>query len=142
MQNRTASGPRVSVEQISRQAGAASLLWVVGWQIQNLSEQRIELLSARLPHSQFRGGEIELAPPSEILAGESVSLELSVECRESPGSVVENVFLILRVHWSGEPWLILVRFRVFFDEQGAPQTVTEVVTTQPVGFSIRGGNIT
>ncbi len=142
MQNQTDSGPKVSVEQISRQAGAASDLWVVGWRIQNLSEKRIELLTARLPHSQFRGEEIELAPPSGILAGESASLELSVKCRESPGSVVENAFLILRINWLGQSWLILARLRVLFDEQGAPQTVTEMLTTQPVGFSIQGGKIT
>jgi len=142
MQNQTDSGPKVSVEQISRQAGGASHLWVVGWRIQNLSEKRIELLSARLPHSQFRGEEIELASPPEIMVGESASLELLVECRESPGSVVENAFLILRVFWSGEPWLILARLRVLFDEQSVPRTITEAVTTQPVGFSIRGGKIT
>ena len=114
----------------------------MGWQVQNLSERRIELLAARLPHSQFRCGEIELAPPPEILAGESASLELLVECSESPESVVENAFLILRVLWSGESWRILARLRVLFDEQGAPRTITEVVTTQPVGFSIRGGSTT
>lgn len=142
LQNQIDSGPKVSVEQVSRQAGAASHLWVICWQVQNLSERRIELLAALLPHSQFRCGEIELAPPPEILAGESASLELLVECRESPGSVVENAFLILRVFWSGESWRILARLRVLFDEQGAPRTITEVVTTQPVGFSIRGGGTT
>ena len=130
------------VEQVSRQTGAASHLWVVGWRIRNLGDQQLQLLAARLPHSQFRCEEIELASPPEILVGESASLELLVECRESPGSVVENAFLILRVFWSGEPWLILARLRVLFDEQGAPRTITEVVTTQPVGFSIRGGKIT
>ncbi len=130
------------VEQVSRQTGAASHLWVVGWRIRNLGDQQLQLLAARLPHSQFRCEEIELAPPPEITAGESASLELLVECRESPGSVVENAFLILRVFWSGEPWRILARLRVLFDEQGAPRTITEVVTTQPVGFSIRGRDTT
>ena len=85
---------------------------------------------------------MELAPPPEISSGESASLELPVTCRESPGSVVENAFLILRVLWSGQSWRILARFRVLFDEQGAPQTIMEVVTTQLVGFSVRGGGIT
>jgi hypothetical protein len=49
--------------------------------------------------------------------------------------VVENAFLILRVLWLGKPWRILARLRVVFDEQGGPQTTTEVVTVQPVGFS-------
>jgi hypothetical protein len=132
----------VLVEQVSRQTGAASHLWVVGWRIRNLGDQQLRLLAARLPHSQFRCEEIELAPPPEIMAGESASLELLVECRELPGSVVENAFLILRVFWLGESWRILARLRVLFDEQGAPKSTTEVVTTQPVGFSIRGGGAT
>ena len=130
------------VEQISRQTGAASHLWVVGWLIRNLGDQQLRLLAACLPHSQFRCEKIELAPPPEIMAGESASLELLVECRELPGSVVEKTFLILRVFWLGESWRILARLRVLFDEQGAPKSTTEVVTTQPVCFSIRGGGAT
>ena len=44
MQNQTDSGPKVSVEQISRQAGAASDLWVVGW--------RIQTYKSKIPHNR------------------------------------------------------------------------------------------
>ena len=51
---------------------------------------------------------------------------------------MENAFLILRVLWLEQPWRILARLRVVCDEEGAPETTTEVVTTQPVGFSVQG----
>lgn len=110
-------------------------MWVISWRIKNLSDRQLHLLAARLPHSQFRGGEIQLQPALEVPSGQSAVLELSVACNEAPGEVVENAFLILRVLWSGEPWRILTRFRVLVDSEGAPHTTTELITTQPVGFS-------
>ncbi|MGH7835396.1 MAG: hypothetical protein ACREQK_17270 [Candidatus Binatia bacterium] len=62
-------------------------------------------------------------------------LEFTVKCEEPPGTVVENAFLILRVNWSKAPWLILARLRVSVDDNGAPQSVTEAITAQPVGFA-------
>ncbi len=56
-------------------------------------------------------------------------------CGEAPGTVVENAFLILRVVWRDEPWQVFARFRVVFDDHGGPRTTTELITTQPVGFS-------
>jgi hypothetical protein len=49
--------------------------------------------------------------------------------------VVDNVFLILRVLWLERPWRIFARLRVVFDQHSVPENSTEVVTTQPVGFS-------
>ena len=49
--------------------------------------------------------------------------------------MVENAFLIVRVVWQEKPWRIFARLRVVFDEQSGPQTTTEVVTVQLVGFS-------
>jgi hypothetical protein len=66
---------------------------------------------------------------------ESARLEFAVKCEEPPGTVVENAFLILRVDWSEAPWLVLARLRVSVDENGAPQSATEAITTQRVGFS-------
>jgi hypothetical protein len=48
---------------------------------------------------------------------------------------VENAFVISRVLWQEEPWRIFARLRVVFDEQSRPQTTTELVTVQRVGFS-------
>jgi hypothetical protein len=49
--------------------------------------------------------------------------------------VVENAFLILRVLWREQPWRIFARLRVVFDQHHVPENSTEVVTTQPIGFS-------
>jgi hypothetical protein len=48
---------------------------------------------------------------------------------------VENAFLILRVLWREQLWRILARLRVVLDQHGVPESSTEVITTQPVGFS-------
>jgi hypothetical protein len=107
----------------------------VTWHIQNLGQQPFQLLAAWLPHSRFRNEERELTFMPELLPGERARLELPVTCHEQPETVVENAFLIVRVLWRGEPWRIFARLRVVFDEQGGPQTTTELVTVQRVGFS-------
>lgn len=128
-------GPQVLVEQASRGAGPTPDRWLVAWHIWNLGQQPLQLLAGRLPHSRFRSEERELDPRPKLLPGESARLEFAVACSELPETVVENAFLILRVLWLEKPWRILARLRVVFDEQGGPQTTTEVVTVQPVGFS-------
>ena len=128
-------GPQVLVKQASQRAGPASDRWLVAWHIQNLGQQPLQLLAARLPHSRFRSKERELDPRPKLLPGENTRLEFLVACSEPPGTVVENAFLILRVLWLEEPWRVFARLRVVFDGQGEPQTTTEMVTLQPVGFS-------
>ena len=128
-------GPWVHVEQAARRAGPASDRWLVAWHVQNLGQQPLRLLAARLPHSRFRCEERELAPMPQLLSGERTRLECVVACSGLPSTVVENAFLILRVLWLEEPWRVFARLRVVFDEQGGPQTTTEVVTVQRVGFS-------
>ncbi|HSF34294.1 MAG TPA: hypothetical protein VLK82_28035 [Candidatus Tectomicrobia bacterium] len=95
----------------------------------------LQLLAAGLPHSRFRSEEQALPPTPKLLEGESARLELAVACHEPAGAVVENAFLILRVLWREQLWRILARLRVVFDERGVPENSTEIITTQPVGFS-------
>ena len=128
-------GLRVRVEQASRQAEPETGRWLVAWQIRNLGKQPLQIMTARLPHGRFRSKERELPAALTLLPGQSTRLEVSVACHESPGTVVENAFLILRVLWQDEPWQVFARFRVVFDEHGGPETTTELITTQPVGFS-------
>ncbi len=135
MQTQSDIDPQVSVQQAARRAAPVSGRWFVAWHVQNLGRQPLQLLAARLPHSQFRSEERELVPMPQLLPGERAQLEFSVACGGLPGTVVENAFLILRVLWRGEPWRVFARLRVVFDEQGGPQTTTEVVTVQRVGFS-------
>ncbi len=126
------------IEQVSRAPGPTADRWLIAWDIRNLGRQPLSLLTARLPHSRFRSAERKLTPTPRLEPGESTRLEVSVACRESPGTVVENAFLIFRVLWKKEPWRVFARFRVVFDERGGPQATTELVTTQPVGFSTVG----
>ena len=128
-------GPQVGVEQVAQHPEPTSGRWRVAWHMQNLGGQPLQLLAVRLPHGRFRSEERELTPVSELLPDEGARLECSVACSELPGTVVENAFLIVRVLWREEPWRVFARLRVVFDEQGGPQTTTEVVTVQRVGFS-------
>jgi hypothetical protein len=130
-----ASGPRLLVGQTSRSRGATAGQWLVAWNIENRDRKPIQILAGRLPHSQFWSEEKELSPKIKLLPNQSAELEFSVRCSEPPETVVENAFLILRVLWPEEPWRIFARLRVLFDEQGGPQTTTELVTAQPTGFS-------
>lgn len=127
--------PQVLVEQVSRSSGSTQDRWVVAWRIQNLGQEPLQILAARLPHSKFRSDERELSSIPKLLPDESAQLEIAVTCNEQPGTVVENAFLILRVLWLDQPWRILARLRVTFDQEGGPETVTERVTAQRVGFS-------
>src|SRR5215510_9311948 len=128
-------GPQVSVAQASRRAGTTADRWLVTWDLQNLGQHPLQLLAGRLPHSRFRSEERELAPLPYLSPGERARLEFSVACSDPPGTVVENAFLILRVLWQEELWRIFARLRVICDEHGGPQSMTEVVTVQRVGFS-------
>jgi hypothetical protein len=60
---------------------------------------------------------------------------MSVACNEPAGAVIENGFLILSVEWLDKQWRIFVRLRVIINEEGVPETATELITTQRVGFS-------
>ena len=129
--------PRVRVKQEAVLPGAASELRQVTWRIENLGDRPLKILAARCPHGKFRSGEREFSVPVVLEANQSAAIELEVDCKESSGTVVENAFLILRVVWAGKPWLILARMRVLVNKKGVPETVTELITSQPVGFSLR-----
>ena len=128
------AGPKLRVKQESKAPGARGQ-WVVGWRLQNQGVDPLEILTARCPHGKFRGKERELSPAPKLLPGESTRIEMPVACGEKPGTVVENAFLILRVFWQDKAWQVFARFTVAFDQDGAPECATELVTTQPVGFS-------
>lgn len=128
-------GPRVRVEQSARSRGLGPGRWIIAWNIQNLDREPLQILAGRLPHSQFRSEERELSLIPKLLPKERAQLELSVACSEPPGTIVENAFLILRVLWLEEHWRVLARLRVNFDEEGGPQSITEVITTHRIGFS-------
>jgi hypothetical protein len=128
-------GPKISAEQVRRNREVGSDRWLFGWRIQNLTEQPIRFLAARCPHGQFRSEERFFEPPLQAAAGKSTTIEMSVRCDEAPGIVIENGFLILLVEWLDKQWRIFVRLRVIVNQQGVPETATELITTQRVDFS-------
>lgn len=131
----TVSGPRVTVEQVSRRITHQPGVWMVGWDIRNDSSDSLEIVNVAVPHGRFRGQEADLRLALWIPPWESHQLELRVACAGEPGTTVENAFLILSVKFEGEDWRILVRLSVDFNDSGEPHTRTERVTVQKVGFS-------
>ena len=92
----------------------------------------MRLVSAQQPHSQFRTAETALDVAIAPRAAADVTLPVSFN--ESPGAVVENPFLILRLRDGGE-WRALARVRITAGARGEPLAgESVVVTTQKVGI--------
>ena len=88
-----------------------------------------------MSHGKFRSEERFFDPPLQAAAGKAATIEMPVLCDEPVGAVIENGFLILLVEWLDKHWRIFVRLRVIVNQQGVPETATELITTQRVGFS-------
>ena len=129
------AGPRVAVQEIGCSREAEIGRWLFRWRIENLSEYPMSFLAARCPHGQFRSPERIFDPPLQAAAGKTATIEMPVRSDEPAGAVIENGFLILLVEWFDKQWRIFVRLRVTINQQGVPETVTELITTQRVGFS-------
>ena len=127
--------PKISVEEIRRSKEVERGRWLFGWCVQNLTELPIKFLVARCPHGQFKSEERFFDPPLQAAAGQAATIEMPVLCDEPVGAVIENGFLILLVEWLDKHWRIFVRLRVIVNQQGVPETATELITTQRVGFS-------
>ena len=110
-------------------------LWNVRWQVDNLGAEALEIISARLPHGQFKSDEQHFTPALQLAAGASRQFYCLVKCAEPAGLVTENAFVIFHCRWRGEAWRIFIRIRVTVTADGAPETATELITTQKVGFS-------
>ena len=127
--------PQLRIQQETSQRAMAPGLWTVRWSIQNLGDCPLTILATRLPHGKFRGSELRLETPLNVETNGTTHLALEVRCSETPGAVVENAFLILRVVCLGNEWLVLARFRVFINADGTLSSITERITAQLVGFS-------
>lgn len=128
-------GPRISIDQSSVSKTAEAGIWRITWTIVNQSSGSLSVLSARLPHGQFRADERRFEPPLRLDSGEDAQFHALVRCDEPAGPVTENAFIIFRVSWSAEPWRIFVRVRVVVRASGEPETTVELITTQRVGFT-------
>ena len=127
--------PKIAVEVLDRVRDSQSGLWAFGWRIQNLTGQPMKFFVSRLPHAQFKGQEQEFKPLLEIAPESGARIETSVQCDGEPETVIENAFLILLCEWQAERWRIFARLRVTINQQGEPAPITELITTQKVGFS-------
>jgi hypothetical protein len=119
---------RVTVASLER-VSADKSHWSVAWTIHNDGSDPLELTDAWIPHGRFRGdGRIPVnvsLPPRA-----STTLEFRVAAAESPGTVVENAFLILRATQQHEAWRVFTRMRVEFDADSTPVPVLEAITYQ------------
>ncbi|HEX6439634.1 MAG TPA: hypothetical protein VF182_21130 [Candidatus Binatia bacterium] len=127
--------PSIAVEQVEPSRSENSVLWLFKWRVRNATEIPMSLLSVRVPHGKFRAEERKFGPAVKIPAQDHFIVDQAVACQEPPNTVVENAFLILLVNWQGNDWRVFVRLRITVDQQGRPQTTTESITVQRVGFS-------
>jgi hypothetical protein len=129
------AAPEIALRQgaMARDDGPGD--WRVAWIIENKSARTLEILAARLPHSQFKADEIRFVPALHLAPKERGQFEVCVKCHEPVGLVTENAFVIFSVIWSGEAWRIFVRIRVVVGCDGKPETATELITSHKVGFS-------
>jgi hypothetical protein len=117
-------GPRLRVEPFTTGGDAGA--WVVTWHVVNEGDRPLRIATAQHPHSQFRTPETPL--DIEIAPGASADLTLPVRFSESPGVVVENAFLIVRLRERDE-WRVLARVSVTAGTRGEPLAGRSVVVT-------------
>jgi hypothetical protein len=127
------SKPQIELEQISAERNRDT--WNMAWCVKNTGPHPLRILAVRLPHAQFESEENRFEPAIDLTPGEETRIQTSVWCDEAPGDVTANAFVIFYVVWRGGPWRIFTRIRVAVNPDGTPQTRTELITTQKVGFS-------
>jgi hypothetical protein len=127
--------PQISVTPIALRGEKGAGLWATRWRGQNHGASPLQLLAVHFPHGQFKSVESKFEPAIALGPGECAEFEVEVTCRELPGGVIENAFLIVNAVCSGSPWRIFVRLRVTINGRGEPEPCTRSITVQRVGFS-------
>ena len=111
--------------------------WQATWLVHNAGTEPLDLEAAWIPHGRFRGdGRLPLSGQIKALADQE--LEFSVTADETPGTVVDNAFLILRLSQRGVPWRIFIRMRIEFDPAGVPRPIVEAITSQCLQSAVSG----
>ncbi len=128
-------GPEIELTQTAAQSEGAAGPWRITWRIENRGTDALDILSAHLPHGQFKSEELRFATALALAPGERKMFQVFARCDEPAGLVTENAFVIFHVKCSDEPWRIFVRIRVTMNVDGKPETETQSITTQRVGFS-------
>jgi len=127
--------PAIALRQTYARRHPSTDDWSIGWIVENKKAQSLKISSVRLPHGQFKAEEQKFEPALQLTGGAVVEFEILVRCKEPPGLVTENAFVIFYVSWLNASWRIFVRVRVEVDAQLASVTAVESITTQRVGFS-------
>jgi hypothetical protein len=127
--------PAIALRQVHAHRHPPTDGWSIVWTVENKRAQSLKISSVRLPHGQFKAQQRKFEPVLNLTGGASAEFETLVHCKEPPGLVTENAFVIFYGSWLSAPWRIFVRLRVEIDAQLAPQAVVESITTQRVGFS-------
>jgi hypothetical protein len=126
---------KVALWQVSAARDAATNRWNIRWEVENLGSDALKIVSVRLPHGQFKSNEQRFTPALELAGSAREQFQTLVHCEGPAGLVTENAFVIFHGLWCGEAWRIFVRIRVTVKADGEPETATELITTQKVGFS-------
>jgi hypothetical protein len=129
------SAPEIVLRQLAAERDGVTERWSIAWDIANQGKDSIEISGVRLPHGQFRSDEHRFDPPLNLAPGVNRQFHVFVSCDEPAGLVTENAFVIFTARWSGKAWRIFVRIRVVVNAAGKPETETQLITTQEVGFS-------
>ena len=127
--------PKIALRQTALSRDPTTAGWHILWELENLGSAVLTIVSLRMPHGQFKSAEHCFAPALELAAGSGTQFTILVHCDEPAGLVTENAFVIFHCQWRSEAWRIFVRTRVTVAADGAPETATELITTQKVGFS-------
>ena len=135
MEAKSSAEPRIVLTQVSAESDGVMACWSIDWLVENKSANTLHVLAVRLPHGQFKSDERRFDPAIELSAGARKQFQTFVRCDEPAGLVTENAFVIFSVNWLGEPWRVFVRLRVVMSSDGRPETATELITAQKVGFS-------
>jgi hypothetical protein len=126
---RRASGtndtPRLRIEPFAQ--GGEPGNWTVRWQVRNEGTRRLRLIAAVQPHAQFRTP--DTAIEREVASGAQTEIVLPVRFTATPGTLVENPFLILRLADGDQEWRVLARVSVTAGPRGEPIAGNTVSTT-------------
>ena len=130
--------PDLGVEGIECRATDHPGRWIGVWRIHNRGDSSAEIAAVWLPHDRFFSDNQEYGPPLALESLGLVDLAVPVDCRETPGSVIDNAFVILRVAYHRREWRVFARQEVRIDKNGVPQAICLSVTCQPAGNSDPG----
>jgi len=130
-----AGPPSIGLRQRDARRAISAGLWRIAWSVENRGGDALQIISAKLPHGQFKSEPQNFVPPLNLPAGAAAEFATEVRCDEEPGLITENAFVIFETLWRREPWRVFVRVRVDIARDGSPGAVTQAVTTQQVGFS-------